>query len=104
MRKIGVFPGSFDPFTKGHEVIVNKGIDLFDEIVIGIGVNSAKNYMYNIHVCIEFSCVMLRGRSCSHCKQRAMREKRACIMQGEKSSSVCPVIRHRSVPGARIPT
>jgi len=48
MRKIGVFPGSFDPFTKGHEVIVNKGIDLFDEIVIGIGVNSVKNYMYNI--------------------------------------------------------
>lgn len=48
MRKIGVFPGSFDPFTKGHEVIVNKGIELFDEIVIGIGVNSAKNYMYNI--------------------------------------------------------
>ena len=48
MRKIGVFPGSFDPFTKGHEVIVNKGIDLFDEIVIGIGVNSAKNYIYNI--------------------------------------------------------
>lgn len=48
MRKIGVFPGSFDPFTKGHEVIVNKGIDLFDEIVIGVGVNSAKNYMYNI--------------------------------------------------------
>lgn len=48
MRKIGVFAGSFDPFTKGHEVIVNKGIDLFDEIVIGIGVNSAKNYMYNI--------------------------------------------------------
>ena len=48
MRKIGVFHGSFDPFTKGHEVIVNKGIDLFDEIVIGIGVNSAKNYMYNI--------------------------------------------------------
>ena len=47
MRKIGVFPGSFDPFTKGHEVIVNKGIDLFDEIVIGVGVNSAKNYMYN---------------------------------------------------------
>ena len=48
MQKIAVFPGSFDPFTKGHEVIVNKGIDLFDEIVIGIGVNSAKNYMYNI--------------------------------------------------------
>ena len=61
-----------------------------------------KNYMYNIHVCIEFSWVMLRGRSCSHCKQRAMREKRACIMQGEKSSSVCPVIRHRPVPGAKL--
>ena len=36
------------------------------------------------------------------CKQRAMREKRACIMQGEKSSSVCPVIGHRLVSGAKL--
>ncbi len=42
MAKIAVFPGSFDPFTVGHESIVKRSIDLFDEIVIAIGVNSAK--------------------------------------------------------------
>jgi pantetheine-phosphate adenylyltransferase len=42
MKKIAVFPGSFDPFTKGHENIVRRGIGLFDEIIVGIGVNSTK--------------------------------------------------------------
>lgn len=36
------FPGSFDPFTKGHEAIVHKGITLFDEVIIGIGIHSNK--------------------------------------------------------------
>jgi pantetheine-phosphate adenylyltransferase len=48
MHKIGLFPGSFDPFTKGHEVVVKKSLSLFDEVVIGIGVNSTKNYMYDL--------------------------------------------------------
>lgn len=42
MKKIAVFPGSFDPFTKGHEDIVRRGIMLFDEIIIAIGVNGTK--------------------------------------------------------------
>lgn len=46
--KRGVFPGSFDPFTKGHEAIVNKAITLFDEVVIAVGVNSSKVSMYTI--------------------------------------------------------
>lgn len=46
--KKGLFPGSFDPFTKGHEAIVIKALQLFDEIVIGIGINSNKNYLFNI--------------------------------------------------------
>lgn len=44
--KRGLFPGSFDPFTKGHEVVVRKALLLFDEIVIGVGVNSTKNYLF----------------------------------------------------------
>ena len=36
MKKIALFPGSFDPFTKGHESVINKAIPLFDEIIIGI--------------------------------------------------------------------
>ena len=47
-HNIGVFPGSFDPFTKGHEAIVNKALTLFDEIVIGIGVNQNKQYLFDL--------------------------------------------------------
>lgn len=53
MRKIGLFPGSFDPFTKGHEVVVKKSLSLFDEVVIGIGVNSKKTYLYDLDKRIE---------------------------------------------------
>lgn len=42
MTRIALFPGSFDPFTKGHEDIVRRGLKLFDEIVIGIGRNTRK--------------------------------------------------------------
>lgn len=48
MKKIGLFPGSFDPFTKGHEVVVRKSLSLFDEVVIGVGVNSSKKYMFDL--------------------------------------------------------
>lgn len=46
MKRVAVFPGSFDPFTKGHEDIVLRGLKLFDEIVIAIGYNSQKNKRY----------------------------------------------------------
>lgn len=46
--KKGLFPGSFDPFTKGHEAVVLKSLDLFDEVVIGIGVNQQKTYLYDL--------------------------------------------------------
>lgn len=44
--KTALFPGSFDPFTKGHHDIVMRGLDLFDKIVIAIGHNSKKNNRY----------------------------------------------------------
>lgn len=46
MKRIGLFPGSFDPFTKGHEAVVRKSLSLFDQVVIGIGVNSRKEYLF----------------------------------------------------------
>lgn len=46
MKRIALFPGSFDPFTKGHEDIVLRGLHIFDEIVISIGYNSAKSMRY----------------------------------------------------------
>jgi pantetheine-phosphate adenylyltransferase len=46
MKRIALFPGSFDPFTKGHEDIVLRGLELFDEIVVAIGYNSTKSQRY----------------------------------------------------------
>lgn len=43
MKKIALFPGSFDPFTKGHEDIALRGAELFDELIIGLGVNTSKS-------------------------------------------------------------
>ena len=48
MRKIGLFPGSFDPFTKGHEFIVSQSLEIFDELIIGIGVNTEKKYLFDL--------------------------------------------------------
>jgi pantetheine-phosphate adenylyltransferase len=48
MKRVGLFPGSFDPFTKGHEVVVSKALTLFDEVIIAIGVNSKKTYLFDL--------------------------------------------------------
>lgn len=47
-KRIAVFPGSFDPFTKGHEAVVKKALPLFDEIIIAIGTNSAKKNFFSL--------------------------------------------------------
>ena len=47
-KKIAVFPGSFDPITKGHESIILKALDIFDEIIIGVGINSTKKYYFSL--------------------------------------------------------
>ncbi|MCI0751308.1 MAG: pantetheine-phosphate adenylyltransferase [Flammeovirgaceae bacterium] len=46
MKRVALFPGSFDPFTKGHEDIVLRGLNLFDEIIVAIGYNSKKSLRY----------------------------------------------------------
>ena len=46
--KIGVFPGSFDPFTKGHESVVLTALNFFDEVIIAIGVNSKKTSYFTL--------------------------------------------------------
>jgi len=50
MKKIAVFPGSFDPFTIGHEGIVIRGLSLFDEIIIAVGANALKKSYYPLSV------------------------------------------------------
>ena len=46
--KRALFPGSFDPITLGHYDIILRGIKLFDEVVVAIGINSEKKYMFSM--------------------------------------------------------
>ena len=46
--KRAIFPGSFDPITLGHYDIIKRGIRLFDEIIVAIGVNADKKYMFSL--------------------------------------------------------
>lgn len=50
MKKTAVFPGSFDPFTIGHEGIVRRALSLFDEIIIAVGANALKKSHYSLIV------------------------------------------------------
>ena len=53
MKRSGLFPGSFDPFTKGHEAVVLKALALFDEIIIGVGINSKKQGYFTLESRVE---------------------------------------------------
>lgn len=53
MRR-AIFPGSFDPLTLGHHDIIMRGITLFDEVIIAIGKNADKKYMFSLEQRIKF--------------------------------------------------
>lgn len=48
MKRKAVFPGSFDPITNGHYDIIKRSLPLFDEVVVAIGINAEKKYMFSI--------------------------------------------------------
>jgi pantetheine-phosphate adenylyltransferase len=48
MKKIAVFPGSFDPVTRGHENIVRRAAGIFDEIIVAVGINTTKAAMFDL--------------------------------------------------------
>ena len=52
-KKIAVFPGSFDPLTLGHLDVIQRGITLFDRLIIAIGVNTDKKYMFTLEERLE---------------------------------------------------
>ncbi len=52
--KRALFPGSFDPITLGHYDIIKRGVHLFDEVVVAIGINSEKKYMFSVDERLRF--------------------------------------------------
>lgn len=53
MRR-AIFPGSFDPITLGHFDIIKRGVKLFDEVVVAIGINADKKYMFSLEERLKF--------------------------------------------------
>ena len=52
--KRALFPGSFDPITNGHEDIILRALPVFDELIIGVGINTEKKYMFSLDKRIKF--------------------------------------------------
>ncbi len=52
-RRIAVFPGTFDPFTLGHQALVSRALGLFDEVVVAIGINDAKHTLFSLEERME---------------------------------------------------
>jgi len=78
--KKAVFPGSFDPITLGHQDIITRALPLFDEIIIAIGINEAKKYMFTLEQRIDFiketfkdepkiSVTSYKGLTIDYCKK-----------------------------------
>ena len=53
-KKIAVFPGTFDPVTKGHVDIVSRGANLFDEVIVAVGVNTNKKTLFDLETRTEW--------------------------------------------------
>lgn len=79
--KKAVFPGSYDPITLGHVDIIERALPLFDEIILAIGINSDKKYMFSLEERLDFlkktfksepkiKVMTYRGLTVSFCKEQ----------------------------------
>lgn len=63
MNKIAVFPGSFDPFTVGHEALVKRALPLFDRVIIAVGENAEKKNLFSIEMRLRMISKVFEGES-----------------------------------------
>ena len=93
-KKIAVFPGSFDPITLGHIDLVERSVDLFDEIIVAIGINSSKKGLYSLEKRLEWLNVVFKkysnvrvahfeGLTVNFCKE----QKAGFLLRGLRNAS-----------------
>ncbi|MEI6122127.1 MAG: pantetheine-phosphate adenylyltransferase [Bacteroidota bacterium] len=61
MKRIAVFPGSFDPITKGHESVILRSLPLFDTLIVAIGINSEKQHLFTIEQRMQWLQQVFQG-------------------------------------------
>ncbi len=94
MKKTAVFPGSFDPITKGHESIIKRAIPLFDEIIIAIGINTEKKHFFPVEQRLKWlelvfkdypsiSITQYEGLTVDFCREKGARY----ILRGLRTSA-----------------
>ena len=94
MDRTAVFPGSFDPFTVGHEAIVKRALQLFDKVIIAVGENADKKNLFSIEMRIKMismvfaddsrvEVISFRGLTVDFCR----RYKAHYIVRGLRTSS-----------------
>jgi pantetheine-phosphate adenylyltransferase len=94
MEKIALFPGSFDPITRGHESIIKRAIPLFDKIIVAIGINAEKSGFFPVEQRLEWLKAVFRdfpsveidtysGLTVDFCKERRI----GYILRGLRTSA-----------------
>lgn len=55
MKRIAVFPGSFDPITLGHESVIQRSAQMFDELIVAVGINTSKHYFFDLDTRLDWA-------------------------------------------------
>lgn len=63
MNRTAVFPGSFDPFTVGHEALVKRALSLFEKVIIAVGENAEKKNLFSIEMRLKMISKIFEGES-----------------------------------------
>ncbi len=63
MKRVIVYPGTFDPFTRGHEDLVRRALDLFDEVIVGVATNAPKQPFFDLEERVELARAVLSDLS-----------------------------------------
>src|SRR5688500_2435745 len=65
-QKIGVFPGQFDPITNGHLDVIRRGVTLFDELIVAVGINPEKKELFSLEERVKMIRSLLKDTPAVH--------------------------------------